>query len=108
MSNVNLLIVSAHRCFVSGSFGAISKCHFDVSRFFVFKIGFFLSIENNELFIDAGSVGCFRLYRASGGVLSEKLGGSGAAGRGGRYESLRVMAAISRSALCQLVVVAVA
>lgn len=64
--------------------------------------------QNNELFIDAGSVACFRLYRALGGPLSEKLGGVEDAGRGGRYESLRVMAAISRSALCQLVVVAVA
>lgn len=31
---MNLLIVSAHRCFVDGSFGALSNCHFDVSTFF--------------------------------------------------------------------------
>lgn len=35
-------------------------------------------------------------------ALSEELGGP--AGWGGQYESLRVMVAISRSALCQLVV----
>lgn len=40
-------------------------------------------------------------YIGQCGVLSEK---AGRRGEGGRYESRGVMAAISRSALCQLVV----
>lgn len=96
-----------------GSFGAL----FAVSLTFAFFSGPNRSIEsdNNKQARECTSLALFTfgvrccilnryIWTTCGAVICEKGGLGGGACGVSRYESLRVMAGISRSALCQLVV----